>query len=154
MLSRLFRFSACFVVTLFLAGCVSRLFNPPPKQFYYDVRGAMVVAGPKVPLPLVQGLERRLSDSVTATTRNEVLPRVILTVRLISVSPSIGLDRNKNEAEVKVSAASIDSGDVIAEGEFKVLTETGRSELADESLAEEVAARVRSLFYLQRPSVQ
>ena len=32
--------------------------------------------------------------------------------------------------EVKVSAASVETGDVVAEGEFKVLTETGNASLA------------------------
>ncbi|MBB4953434.1 hypothetical protein H4S14_001298 [Agrobacterium vitis] len=133
---------------------MSRLIDPKPKQFNYDVRAVMVVAGPTVPLPLVQGIERRMSEAVAATVRNEVLPRVILTVRLNSIATSIGLEQNKNEALVKVSAASVETGDVIAEGEFKVLTETGSADLAAESLAEEVSARLRALFYLQRPPAQ
>jgi hypothetical protein len=154
MLSRLFRITAGVVVMLLLAGCVSRMVNPPPKKFFYDVRAVLVVAGPKVPLSLVEGVERRMSDAVVATVRSEILPRVVLTVRLESVGISIGLDNNKNEAEVKVSAASVETGDVVAEGDFKVLTETGNASLAAESLAEEVSARLRSLFYLQRPRVQ
>ena len=85
MLSRLFRITTGVVVMLLLAGCISRVFNPPPKKFFYDVRAVLVVAGPKVPLSLVQGVERRMSDAVVATVRSEVLPRVVLTVRLESV---------------------------------------------------------------------
>lgn len=154
MLSRLLRFTAGVVCVLLLAGCLSRVVDPAPKKFFYDVRAVVVVAGPKVPLSLVQGVERRMSDAVAATARSELLPRVVLTVRLEQVGISIGLDNNKNEAEVKVSAASVETGEVIAQGEFKVLTETGSASLAAESLAEEVAARLRSLFYLQRPPVQ
>jgi len=130
------------------------LFEPKPRQFYYDVRAAVVMAGPDVPLPLVQGVERRVSDAVAATVRTEVLPRVVLTVRLDNVATSIGLDKNKNEVEVKVTAASVDTGAVVSEGDFKVLTETTAPSLAAESLAEEVAARVRSLFWLQRPAAR
>lgn len=154
MLSRLFRLTAGVVLVLLLAGCVSRIVDTPPKKFYYDVRAVMVLAGPKVPLSLVQGVERRMSDAVAATARSELLPRVILTVRLESVGISIGLENNKNEARVKVSATSVETGEVVAEGDFKVLTETGNASLAAESLAEEVSARLRSLFYLQRPPVQ
>ncbi|THF52125.1 hypothetical protein E6C51_04710 [Allorhizobium terrae] len=154
MLSRLLRLAAGVFCALLLAGCVSRIVDPAPKKFFYDVRAVVVVAGPKVPLALVQGVERRMSDAVAATVRSEVLPRVILTVRLEQVGISIGLDNNKNEAEVKVSAASVETGELVAEGDFKVLTETGNASLAAESLAEEVSARLRSLFYLQRPPVQ
>lgn len=154
MLSCLLRFSVVGVVALLVVGCSLHLFEPKPREFYYDVRAAVVVAGPKIPLPLVQGVERRMSDAVAATTRTEVLPRVILTVRLDDMSTSIGLDKNKNEINVKVSAASVETGAIVSEGEFKVMTETSSSALASESLAEEVAARLRSLFSLQRPTLR
>jgi hypothetical protein len=154
MLSCLFRISVVCAVSLLLSGCFLHLFEPKPRQFDYDVRAAVVMAGPNVPLPLVQGVERRVSDAVAATVRTEVLPRVVLTVRLDNVATSIGLDKNKNQIDVKVSAASVDTGAVISEGEFKVLTQTSTSSLAVESLAEEVAARVRSLFYLERPPLR
>ncbi len=154
MLSTLFRFSIVGALTLVLMGCVTNLFRPKPPQLYYDVRAVVVMAGPNVPLDLVRGLERRMSDAVAVTVRSEVLPRVIVTVRMDSIATSIGLDKNKNEVIVKVSAASVENGAVVAEGEFKVMTETGSANLAAESLAEETAARLRDMFHLQRPAIR
>ncbi|BCH54634.1 hypothetical protein RvVAR031_22440 [Agrobacterium vitis] len=129
------------------------LFQSDQKKFYYDIRAVTVLAGPKVPLALVQGVERRLSAAIAATVRSEVLPRVILTVRVETMASGLGLDKRHNEAEVKVSAASVETGDVVAQGSFKVLTITNDQTLGPESLAEEISARIRSLFSLTAPKL-
>jgi len=149
----LFALSACLAACLALAGCMADLFHSTPKKFYYDIRAVTVLAGPKVPVALIEGVERRLSAAVDATVRSEVLPRVILTVRVESMAGQLGLDKQHNEALVQVSAASVETGEVVAKGEFKVLTITNDPGLGPESLAEEISARIRSLFYLKMPKM-
>ncbi|MBF2715793.1 hypothetical protein [Agrobacterium vitis] len=152
-LLRYLRVLAFLSICMALAGCMAGLFQSDQKKFYYDIRAVTVLAGPKVPLVLVQGVERRLSAAVAATVRSEVLPRMILTVRVEAMASGLGLDKQHNEAEIKVSAASVETGDVVAQGAFKVLTITNDQTLGPESLAEEISARIRSLFSLTAPKL-
>ncbi|MDQ0455887.1 hypothetical protein [Rhizobium paknamense] len=143
------RFFLVLIVSLAVAGCVSALLPERPKRFYYDVRAVTVLAGPRVPVSLIEGIERRMQASVEATTRADLPPRVILTVRIKRFDSGIGLNHRLNEAEVEVKATYVENGSDAAEGDFKVQTETLDPALAAESLAEAVAARLRSLFSLK-----
>ncbi|MGG7519687.1 hypothetical protein ACQ3G6_17565 [Allorhizobium undicola] len=153
MLLKRFSLGILLALSLIVAGCVSSLLPDRPKKFYYDVRAVTVLAGTDVPVALVQAVERRMQAAVEATIRQDVAPRVILTVRIRDFATGRGLQKRLNEADVMVRAIYVENGATASEGNFKVQTETLDPKLAPESLAEAISARLRSLFSLTAPKV-
>jgi hypothetical protein len=132
---------------LALISCGSLMPKDPPGPIY-DVRSAVVVSGPKVPPTVLAGVGDRVNKAINATIRTEVYPRVVLTIRVVSVATEQGYDKSQSSAKITVDAASVEDGTVIAVSTFEVLSRSNLSDASDEILAENIAARIRSIFTL------
>ena len=142
---------SCFcraaLVCITLTACAS-LFGPKPVTPLYDVRSAVVLSGPNMPAELLSGINDRVNAAINATVRDTVLPRVVLTIRVISIQKGLGFQKDRNVAKISVDAASVEDGSVIAVSAFDVTSMAADPKLADEIIAEDVAARIRSVFSL------
>ena len=126
--------------------------NEKADRLIYDVRGAFVAAKPDVSHGLMQIIHEQVSDAIAATTRERMRPRVVLTIRLASVNQFPFLFGQKATARVIVRAASVSTGEVIAEAKFTAtIVGLDRSALENE-LAYGVADRVIREFRLERPA--
>ncbi|PDT03724.1 hypothetical protein CO666_14295 [Rhizobium chutanense] len=142
---------SCFCrATLFcvaLTACAS-LSAEKPEAPMYDVRSAVVLSGPNMPAELLSGINDRVNAAINVTTRNTVLPRVVLTIRVVSIEKGLGFQKDRNVAKISIDAASVEDGSVIAVSAFDVTSIAADPKLADQILAEDVAARIRSVFSL------
>jgi hypothetical protein len=134
-----------------LASCGS-MFSKEPAGPVYDVRSVVVLSGPNIPAVVLSGVGDRINKAINATVRTEVYPRVVLTIRIVSVLKEQGFDKSQSSAKVTVDAASVDEGTVIAVSSFEVISRSNSSESSDEILAENIAARIRSIFTLNAGS--
>ena len=137
---------------LALAACSSWSVDPPAPT--YDVRSATVVADealPPVSPALVAAVNNRLNASIAATGHNATLPPVALTVRLTDVRKARGFNRDRNSAKINIDAAAVNGGAVVAMASFETRTVAPDPATADELMAEDIAARVRSIFSLTMP---
>lgn len=128
------------------------MFTKEPPGPIYDVRSVVVLSGPKVPGAVLAGVGDRINKAINATVRTEVYPRVVLTIRIVSVEGAQGYDKSQTSAKVTVDAASVDDGTVIAVSSFEVLSRSNSSASANEILAENISARIRSIFTLSTGS--
>ncbi len=119
----------------------------------YDVRDVTVFANQPGSAGLIAGVDRRVSDAIAATRRLEMVPRVVLSVRLERVRKAMGVESDRHEAEFSVDAVSVDNGAILASGDFKAITYSDAVEMRDEILAEAIAARIRAAFGLMTPPV-
>ena len=142
---------SCFcraaLVCVALTACVN-LSGPKPEAPVYDVRSAVVVSGPNMPADLLSGINDRVNAAINATVRDTVLPRGVLTIRIVAIEKGLGFQKDRNIAKVSIDAASVEDGSVIAVSAFDVTSIAADPKLADEILAEDVAARIRSVFSL------
>lgn len=142
---------SCFcrtvLVCIALTACGSLSANKP-KAPLYDVRSAVVLSGPNIPAELLAGINDRVNAAINATMRDTVLPRVVLTIRVVSIQKGLGFQKDRNVAKISVDAASVDDGSVIAVSAFDVTSIAADPKLADDIMAEDVAARIRSVFSL------
>jgi hypothetical protein len=134
-----------------LASCGS-MFSKGPADPIYDVRSVVVLSGPNIPAVVLSGVGDRINKAINATVRKEVYPRVVLTIRIVSVLKEQGFDKSQSSAKVTVDAASVDDGTVIAVSSFEVLSRSNNSDTSDEILAENISARIRSIFTLSAGS--
>ncbi|MBB3351890.1 hypothetical protein FHT70_001808 [Rhizobium sp. BK049] len=143
------RSSSCrtVLVCIALTACGSLSANKP-KAPLYDVRSAVVLSGPNIPAELLAGINERVNAAINATMRDTVLPRVVLTIRVVSIEKGLGFQKDRNVAKIRVDAASVDDGSVIAVSAFDVTSMAADPKLADDIMAEDVAARIRSVFSL------
>lgn len=138
--------------SLALTACSSWSVDPPPPT--YDVRSATVVADqalPPVSPALVAAINDRVNASIAATAHSATLPPVALTIRLTDVRKARGFNRDRNSAKINIDAAAVDGGAVIAMASFETKTTAPDPAAADELMAEDIAARVRSIFSLNMP---
>lgn len=142
---------SCFcraaLVCIALTACVG-LSATKPEAPVYDVRNAVVLSGPNMPAELLSGINDRVNAAINATVRDTVLPRVVLTIRVVSIQKGLGFQKDRNVAKISIDAASVEDGSVIAVSAFDVTSIAADPKLADEILAEDVAARIRSVFSL------
>ncbi|MDM9623496.1 hypothetical protein [Rhizobium sp. S96] len=142
---------SCFLrmalVCIALTSC-SSLFSKGQPSPVYDVRSAVVLAGPNMPAPLLAGVGDRVNAAINATVRTNVYPRVILTIRILSAEKGQGYNGRQYIAKVTVDAASVEDGSVIAVSSFSVTSLSNNKAAADEILAEDIAGRIRSIFSL------
>ena len=153
MMRSLLRLACVAALGLSASSCVHDPMPAEVQPVNYDVREAAVLAGPDVSLALIREVDSRVSDAIASTQRTVMLPRVVLTVTIDKVRNGVGESRDGNEATFTVNATSVDSGEVVASGNFKVFSPTLNKQTADFNLAEEIAARIRFAFGLTRPSV-
>ncbi|WP_434713214.1 hypothetical protein NMA58_10120 [Rhizobium sp. YTUHZ045] len=140
-------FCRTVLVCIALTACGSLSANKP-KAPLYDVRSAVVLSGPNIPAELLAGINDRVNAAINATMRDTVLPRVVLTIRVVSIEKGLGFQKDRNVAKIRVDAASVDDGSVIAVSAFDVTSMAADPKLADDIIAEDVAARIRSVFSL------
>lgn len=143
---------SALVVCLALASCSSWSVEPPPAA--YDVRSATVVADqalPPVSPALVAAVNDRVNAAIASTIRTTPLPQVALTVRLTDVRRARGFNRDRNSAKINIDAAAMDGGAVVAMASFEIRTVAPDPATADELMAEDIAARIRSIFSLNTP---
>jgi type IV pilus biogenesis protein CpaD/CtpE len=114
----------------------------------YDVRGAVVLSSTTMSAELLSGISDRVNAAIRGTVRTSELPRVVLTIRIVSIAKGLGFQKDRNVAKVSIDAASVEDGSVIAVTSFEVTSMTADPNLADDILAEDIAARVRSAFAL------
>ncbi|MBB3319133.1 hypothetical protein FHT77_005046 [Rhizobium sp. BK181] len=142
---------SCFfrvaLICIALASC--SIFAKEQPAPIYDVRSAVVVSPQKISPTILAGVGDRVNAAINATVRTEVYPRVVLTIRILSVEKGQGFDKSRNVAKVSIDAASVDDGSVIAVSAFEVTSFSGNPAAADEILAEDIAARIRSAFSLR-----
>jgi len=142
---------SCFFRVVFiciaLASC--SIFAKEQPAPIYDVRSAVVVSPQKISPTILAGVGDRVNAAINATVRTEVYPRVVLTIRILSVEKGQGFDKSRNVAKVSIDAASVDDGSVVAVSSFEVTSFSGNPVAADEILAEDIAARIRSAFSLR-----
>lgn len=130
-----------------LTACTS-FFAKAPAGPVYDVRSAVVLSGPNMPPELLSGIGDRVNEAINATVRTTELPRVVLTIRVVSIEKGVGFEKNRNIAKVNIDAASVEDGSVIAVSSFDVTSTAIDQNAADEILADDIAARIRSIFAL------
>ncbi|MBB3286240.1 MULTISPECIES: hypothetical protein [Rhizobium] len=143
---------SALVGCLVLAACSSWSVDPPPPT--YAVRSASVVADqalPPVSPALVTAVNDRVNAAIAATTYSQPLPQVAITVRLTDVRRARGFNRDRNSVKVNIDAAALDGGAVVAMASFETKTTAPDPATADELMAEDIAARVRSIFSLTTP---
>lgn len=137
---------------LALAACSSWSVDPPPPT--YAVRSATVVADealPPVSPALVAAVNDRVNAAIAATSFSPQLPQVAITVRLSDVRKARGFNRDRSSAKINIDAAAADGGAVVAMASFETKTVAPDPATADELMAEDIAARIRSIFSLNTP---
>ncbi|WP_454849555.1 hypothetical protein [Rhizobium binxianense] len=130
-----------------LTACAGLWARKPPEPMY-DVRSAVVLSGPHMPAALLSGISDRVNAAIHATVRTTPLPRVVLTIRVVSIEKGLGYQRDRNLARISIDAASVDDGSVIAVTSFEVTSFAADPNLANDIMAEDIAARVRATFAL------
>jgi hypothetical protein len=147
-----FQFFLFFITVAFLVrrADVLRLhvFSKESRRQCTTSATCVVLAGPNIPAVVLAGVGDRVNKAINATVRTEVYPRVVLTIRVLSVQNDQGYDKKHSVAKVTVDAASVDDGTVIAVSSFEVNSKSNSADAADEILAEDISARIRSIFSL------
>jgi hypothetical protein len=118
------------------------------------VRSATVIADqalPPVSPALVAAINDRVNAAITATSFSPQLPQVAITIRLSDVRKARGFNRDRSSAKINIDAAAADGGAVVAMASFETKTVAPDPATADELMAEDIAARVRSIFSLNTP---
>lgn len=134
-----------------LAACTSLSTANTPPDPVYDVRSAVVVSGPNVPPALLTAMNDRVNAAIAATERDAPLPRVVLTIRVTEVQKGQGFNKDRNTAKVNIDATSVETGSVVGIASFQTTTIAPDPSVADDLMAEDIAARVRSTFALKTP---
>ena len=122
------------------------------ERLLYDVRGAFVAARPDISADIMQSIHYRVSNAIKSTMRDETRPRVVLTIRLVSVTKGSFMFGERASARVIVRAAAVQTGEVIAEAKFTATIIGIDKSSIEQELAYGVAERVISEFSLNRPS--
>ncbi|PYG56674.1 hypothetical protein [Rhizobium sp. UGM030330-04] len=120
-------------------------------RLLYDVRGAFVAARPDVAPALMQSIHAQVQSAIRTTARGETRPRVVLTIRLTSVTRAPFLFGERASAKVIVRAAAVATGEVIAEAKFTATVVSFDNQSIEQELAYGVAERVIREFRLSRP---
>lgn len=123
--------------------------RPVEASILYDVRGAFVSASPKVSRRLVAETDALVDESVRATFRATLLPRAVLTIRIVEVKRQNYLVGAKFSAKVSVDATAVGNGEKIAAGIFTVSSFALHAEHGDSALARRIADRITFEFRLQ-----
>ncbi|NNH30815.1 hypothetical protein C9413_15255 [Rhizobium sp. SEMIA 4085] len=135
------------LVCAMLTSCMG-LTSDEPAAPIYDVRSAVVLGGPNTPPELLSGIGDRINAAINATVRTEGYRRGVTGHRIDSHQKDTGEDRRRDIAKINIDAASVDEGSVIAVSSFEVTSTANDRAMADQILAEDIAARVRSAFKL------
>lgn len=145
---------SALVGCLALAACSSWSLTEPPAPPAYYVRSATVVADqavPPVPQTLLSAINDRVNAAIGVTTRDGSLPKVALTIRITDLRNSRSFNHDRNSVKINVDAASVESGAVLAIASFDIVNYVPDPTAAHNLMAEDIAARIRSIFVLNAP---
>mgnify|MGYP001359649013 CR=1 FL=1 len=151
MLRFLARLLAVVAVLSVLPSCILSGREPIRRPLMYDVRDVAVIGREDVPVTVLAGVDRRIAAAIHATRHSQPLQRVVLTVKFDQYRPVQSFGDRRARVRFKVTAADIETGDPVAAGTFVVYSPTDNPWIADESLAEEAASRIRFAFSLRPP---
>lgn len=151
MLKRIVTLMALVLLGAIVASCGSRPKQPGSDQTIFDVRRAQVTAPAGIPPTVIVGVQRRINQAIEATSRPVAVPRVVIDVRIGSVSTGLGANRGRSQADLQVIVTSIDSGEAFRDIRFQVESFTLDARHAEEALAEAIAQRLRFIFQLNMP---
>lgn len=137
-----------------LSACVSLPGAWKGRPLSYNVRTASVLANGDVPLDLLAAVDRRVSSAIATTRPPDGAERVVLLIRFDRVDKGLNARRRLDRAHVTVTASSVETGEPVAEAKFVINAATDDPRFARESLAEQIAARIRFAFSLTTPSLR
>ncbi len=99
-------------------------------------------------------VDRRVSAAIAATRAPQGAERVVLMVKIDRVGFGEGARRRLAQANFTVTAVSVETGEPVAKGAFRVNSPTDDPRWARQALAEEITARIRFAFSLNTPRVR
>jgi len=154
MFARLFKLGLALLLLGALASCSLTNGRPITRPLSYHVRDVTVIADATVPTRIIAGVQRRVSAAIAATRPPAGAERVVVLVRIEKLGYGLNARRHLQTAGFTVTAASVETGEPVATGSFLVNNPTDDPMMAEESLAEEIASRVRFAFSLASPSLR
>ncbi|WP_454745778.1 hypothetical protein [Ciceribacter selenitireducens] len=154
MFARFFKLGLALFLLGALASCSLINGRPITRPLSYHVRDVTVIADATVPTRIIAGVDRRVSAAIAATRPPAGAERVVVLVRIEKLGYGFNARRHLQTARFTVTAASVETGEPVAEGSFLVNNPTDDPMMAEESLAEEIASRVRFAFSLASPSLR
>lgn len=154
MFARFFKLGLALFLLAVLASCSLTNGRPITRPLSYHVRDVTVVADATVPTRIIAGVDRRVSAAIAATRPPAGAERVVVLVRIERLGYGFNARRQLRTARFSVTAVSVETGDPVATGSFQVNNPTDDPMMAEESLAEEIASRVRFAFALASPSLR
>lgn len=154
MFARSLRFAASIGLVLLLVSCSLFQGRSIDRPLVYYVRNVTVMADAKIPLDLIDSVDRRVSAAIAATRAPQGAERVVLLVKIDHLGFGEGARRHLAQAKFTVTATSIETGEPVAQGSFTVNSPTDDPRWARQALAEEIAARIRFAFSLTTPRIR
>ena len=154
MFVRSLRIAVAMGFALLLVSCSVFFGRSIDRPLVYYVRNVTVMANARVPLELIESVDRRVSAAIAATRPPAGAERVVLLVKIDRLGFGEGARRRLAQAKFTVTATSVETGQPVAQGAFIVNSPTDDPRWARQALAEEIAARVRFAFSLTTPRVR
>jgi hypothetical protein len=154
MFARSLRIAVAMGFALLLASCSVFFGRSIDRPLVYYVRNVTVMADARIPLDLIESVDRRVSAAIAATRAPQGAERVVLLVKIDRLGFGEGARRRLAQADFTVTAVSVETGEPVAKGSFRVNGPTDDPRWARQALAEEIAARIRFAFSLTTPRVR
>lgn len=154
MVARSFRIAFALGLLLVLSACAHSNERGIDRPLVYYVRDVTVMADASVPLDLVRGIDRRVAAAISSTRPPAGAERVVLVVKIDKFGAGANARRYFEQVRFTVTAASVETGEPVAAGNFTVNSPTNDPRFGHEPLAEEIAARIRFAFSLTVPRIR
>lgn len=151
---RSLRIAAALGLVMLLASCSILQGRNIDRPLVYFVRNVTVMADARIPLDLIEGVDRRVSAAIAATRAPQGAERVVLLVKIDRLGFGEGARRRLAQAKFTVTATSVETGEPVAQGSFTVNSPTDDPKWARQALVEEIAARIRFAFSLTTPRIR
>lgn len=154
MFARSLRIAVALSIALLLGSCSLFQGRTIDRPLVYFVRNVTVIADARIPLDLIESVDRRVSAAIAATRAPQGAERVVLMVKIDRLGFGEGARRNLAQARFTVTATSVETGEPVAQGVFTVNSPTDDPRWARQALAEEITARIRFAFSLTTPRIR
>jgi len=154
MFAQSLRIAFALSLTMLLGSCTLFQGRSIDRPLVYFVRNVTVMADARVPLELLESVDRRVSSAIAATRAPQGAERVVLLVKIDRLGFGEGARRRLAQADFTVTAVSVETGEPVAKGSFRVNSPTDDPRWARHALAEEIAARIRFAFSLTTPRIR
>jgi hypothetical protein len=154
MFTRSLRIAAAVGLLMMLASCSLLHGRSIDRPLVYYVRNVTVMADARIPLDLIESVDRRVSAAIAATRPPQGAERVVLLVKIDRLGFGEGARRRLAQVKFTVTATSVETGEPVAQGAFTVNSPTDEPRWARQALAEEIAARIRFAFSLTTPRIR